>query len=73
MTARLLVAAALLPFAAMAQLELTLYDTATNSETPIDLTQPLDAGSAAACQTLTPRIRIHNIGSTAVEIDTLEV
>lgn len=73
MTARLLLLAAMLPLAGFAQLELTLYNTANNTETPIDLTQALDVGSAAACQTLTPRLRIHNIGSTAVEITTLLV
>jgi len=71
--ARLILLAALLPFTALAQLELTLYNTATNTETPLNLAQPFDVGSAAACQTITPRLRIHNIGSTTVEIQTLEV
>jgi hypothetical protein len=74
-TARLLLLAAALPLAGLAQLELTLVDTTTTpiTEKPIDLTQPLNVGAAAACQTISQRIRIRNEGGTTVEIDTLEV
>ncbi|HTP89526.1 MAG TPA: hypothetical protein VMJ34_21400 [Bryobacteraceae bacterium] len=58
---------------AFAQLELTLYDTTNQTESPLDLSQTLDVGPAAVCQTLTPRIRIHNISGSPVEIETLEV
>ena len=68
---RLVLLAAALPLAAMAQLELTLYDSASNTETPIG--SSFDLGDAAVCETLpTPEIRLRNIGQNTIQVTTVE-
>jgi hypothetical protein len=68
---RAVLLAAALPLAAMAQLELTLYDSASNTETPIG--SSYDIGDAAVCETLsTPEIRLRNIGQDIVQVNTVE-
>ena len=68
---RSLVLAAALPLAAMAQLELTLYDKSSNTETPIG--SSFDLGAAALCETLpTPEIRLRNIGPNTIQVNTVE-
>ena len=70
MTARLLLAAAIFPLAALAQLELTLYDPSSNTETPMGTS--FNIGTAAVCQTLSsPEIRLLNIGPYAINVTTL--
>jgi hypothetical protein len=70
-TVRLLLLAAMLPLAGMAQLELTLYDASTNTETPVGST--LTVGPTTTCQPFTSsEIRLRNIGTNTVQIDTLE-
>jgi hypothetical protein len=69
-TTRLLLAAAMLPVAALAQLELTLYDPSSNTETPIG--SSFNIGTAAVCQTLSsPEVRLRNIGQNAINVTTL--
>ncbi|MGD0616936.1 MAG: hypothetical protein ABSB67_04665 [Bryobacteraceae bacterium] len=70
MTARLLLAAAIFPIAALAQLELTLYDPSSNTETPMG--SSFNIGTAAACQTLSsPEVRLRNIGPNAIDVTTV--
>jgi hypothetical protein len=69
-TARLLLAAAIFPIAALAQLELTLYDPSSNTETPMG--SSFNIGTAAACQTLSsPEVRLRNIGPNAIDVTTV--
>jgi len=68
--ARLLLLAAALPLAGLAQLEFTLYDSTTITETPIG--SSLNVGTAAPCQTLTtPEIRLRNTGLNIVNVTAL--
>ena len=68
---RVIVLAAVLPLAAVAQLELTLYDKASNTETPIG--SSLDIGDAAVCETLqSAEIRLRDIGQNQITVNTLE-
>ncbi len=70
MIARLLLLAAALPLAGLAQLEFTLYDSTTITETPIG--SSLNVGTAAPCQTLTtPEIRLRNTGLNIVNVTAL--
>jgi hypothetical protein len=71
-TARLLLLVASLPLAGMAQLELTSYDPATNTETPIGTS--LSVGPATVCGPfISPyEIRLRNIGQDTIQITTLE-
>ena len=71
MTARFLLLAATLPLAGLAQLELTVYDASTNTETPIG--SSFSVGPATTCNAFTsPEIRLRNIGQDTVQITTLE-
>jgi len=68
---RAVLLAAVLPLAATAQLELTLYDSASNTETPIG--SSFNVGDAAVCETLaTPEIRLRNIGQNTIQVTTVE-
>jgi len=68
---RFVLLAVTLPLAAVAQLELTLYDSASNTETPIG--PSYDIGDAAVCETLlTPEIRLRNIGQNTIQVTTVE-
>jgi len=70
-TARVSLLAAMLPLAAVGQLELTTYDASTNTETPIG--SSVNLGPATTCQPFTsPEIRLRNIGAHTVQITTLE-
>jgi hypothetical protein len=69
-TVRLLLLAAMLPLAGLAQLELTLYDATANTETPIG--SSLSVGPATVCGPFTsPEIRLRNIGQDPINVTTL--
>ncbi len=68
---RILLLCTLLPLAAFAQLELTVFNPATAQETPVGST--LDCGQAAVGSAVQLEIHIRDIGVAPITIDTLRV
>ncbi len=69
--ARLMLLGTVLPLAAFAQVELTVFNPATAQETPVGAM--LDFGTAAVGSAVQLELHIRDIGASAITIDTLQI